>query len=64
MRRWDRALPGWGLAEHNDYHTPEHIGALGRRRPHRSIDAAMRRWRLFPDDGPPENLELFDGDAE
>ena len=67
MRQWDRALPGWGLAEHKGYYTPEHMEALAGRGPsplHRRSFAPVAAVSLFPDDETPENLELFHGHAE
>ena len=62
MEAWDRALPGYGLARHKGYGTPEHLEALARLGPtplHRRSFAGVAAVCRFPDDVAPYNLELF-----
>ncbi len=67
MRIWDGMFPGYGLAEHKGYTTPAHLEALASRGPsplHRRGFAPVAAVSLFPDDCPPENLDLFDDQPE
>ncbi len=62
MRRWHEAFPDYNLASHKGYSTPEHLGALdqhGTTALHRRSFAPVAARSLYPDDRPPENLELF-----
>jgi len=46
MREWDRRYPGYGLARHKGYGTPEHLAALARFGPcpiHRRSFAPVKR---------------------
>jgi ribonuclease HII len=62
MRLWDPIFPGYHLGGHKGYCTPEHLEALNREGPcalHRRSFAPVAERSLYPDDHPPENLELF-----
>jgi len=62
MREWDAVFPGYGLADHKGYATPEHRKALHERglTPlHRlSFEPVRERW-LFPVESDSQ-MELFD----
>lgn len=66
MRRWDEVYPGYGLASHKGYSTPEHCRALEQYGPtplHRLSFEPVRACSLFPVDSDPwaaDQLELFE----
>jgi len=63
MKEWDGVFPCYHLAGHKGYTTPDHLEALGTHRAsplHRRSFAPVAAVSLFPDERPPENLELFD----
>ncbi len=63
MRDWDAVFPGYQLAQHKGYTTPDHLQALQERGPsplHRRSYAPVAAASPFPDDGLPQNLDLFD----
>ncbi|MBI3665977.1 MAG: ribonuclease HII [Acidobacteria bacterium] len=63
MRQWDAVFPGYGLAAHKGYATPEHLRSLQRFGPsplHRRSFAPVAAVSLFPLESPPFNLSLFD----
>lgn len=62
MHLWDPIFPGYHLGGHKGYCTPEHLEALDRDGAcplHRRSFAPVAERSLYPDDRPPENLELF-----
>jgi len=62
MRVWDEVFPGYGLAAHKGYSTPEHCEALRRLGPtplHRLSFEPVRACSLFPLDYNPQ-MELFE----
>jgi len=63
MRAWDEIFPGYGLAAHKGYSTPEHYRALETLGPtplHRLSFEPVRAHCLFPLDATPQ-MELFEG---
>jgi ribonuclease HII len=61
MCEWDAVFPGYGLAQHKGYSTPEHTGALAARglTPlHRLSFAPVRSRSLFPVDSE-QQMDLF-----
>jgi ribonuclease HII len=62
MREWDAVFPGYGLANHKGYATPEHSVALEAQGPsplHRLSFAPVRSRSLLRMD-PEEQMDLFD----
>ena len=62
MRVWDEVFPGYGLASHKGYSTPEHYAALEKYGPtplHRLSFEPVRQHSLFPIDYSPQ-MALFD----
>jgi ribonuclease HII len=62
MCEWDAIYPGYGLARHKGYSTPEHSTALDTHGPtplHRLSFAPVRIRSLFPFDAGPQ-LDLFE----
>jgi ribonuclease HII len=62
MCDWDAVFPGYGLAQHKGYSTPEHTGALaayGLTPLHRLSFAPVRCRSLFPVDSE-QQMDLFD----
>jgi ribonuclease HII len=65
MRVWDEVFPGYGLASHKGYSTPEHYRALEQLGPtplHRLSFEPVRAHSRFPLDFSPQ-LDLFDAGA-
>jgi len=65
MRVWDEVFPGYGLAAHKGYSTPDHLEALVRNGPtplHRLSFEPVRAVSLFPVGVDPcdRQLELFE----
>ena len=63
MRAWDEIFPGYGLASHKGYSTPEHYRALEQLGPtplHRLSFEPVRAHCLFPLDTTTQ-LDLFEG---
>ncbi len=62
MRVWDEVFPGYGLASHKGYGTPEHCRALEERGPtplHRLSFEPVRAWSRFRLETNPQ-LDLFE----
>lgn len=62
MRVWDEIFPGYGLASHKGYSTPEHYEALGKYGPtplHRLSFEPVRAHARFPVEYNPQ-MALFD----
>jgi ribonuclease HII len=67
IETWDPVFPGYGLAGHKGYATPDHLDALARQGPsplHRRSFCPVAAVSLFPSDQAPQNLELFDDQPE
>ena len=65
MCEWDAVYPGYGLARHKGYSTPEHSGALESHGPtplHRLSFEPVRSHSLFPVEMT-EQMDLFDDGA-
>jgi ribonuclease HII len=65
MRVWDEVFPGYGLASHKGYSTPEHYRALEQLGPtplHRLSFEPVRAHSRFPLDFSPQ-LDLFEAGA-
>jgi ribonuclease HII len=62
MRAWDKVFPGYGLASHKGYSTPEHLEAIrthGLTPLHRLSFEPVRAHSLFPVEHDPQ-MVLFD----
>ena len=63
MKIWDQTYPGYGLAEHKGYATPEHLRAIAERgiTPlHRLSFEPVRARSLFPVAFEPGQMDLFE----
>jgi ribonuclease HII len=61
MRVWDEVFPGYGLASHKGYSTPEHLRAIEQYGPtplHRLSFEPVRAYSRFPVDYDPQ-MDLF-----